>query len=104
MEQMILRKLREDEMNLLKDFLYEAIFVPEGMAQPEIVQSCQAPFLLSKCISGVSVFLLRVPLSHIIPCLSSAFITDKLLVLKSSLEEHNILCKETCQKKLMLFL
>lgn len=74
------------------------------MAQPEIVQSCQAPFLLSKCISGVSVFLLRVPLSHIIPCLSSAFITDKLLVLKSSLEEHNILCKETCQKKLMLVL
>ncbi|MBQ6591336.1 MAG: GNAT family N-acetyltransferase [Solobacterium sp.] len=32
---MILRKLREDETDLLKDFLYEAIFVPEGMAQPD---------------------------------------------------------------------
>lgn len=52
------------------------------MAQPEIVQSCQSPFFLSKCISGLSIFLLRAPLSHIISCLSSAFITDKLLVFK----------------------
>lgn len=32
---MIFRNLRKDEMDLLKDFLYEAIFVPEGTAQPD---------------------------------------------------------------------
>ena len=31
----ILRNLREDETELLKDFLYEAIFVPEGMETPD---------------------------------------------------------------------
>ena len=31
---MQLRKLREDETELLKDFLYEAIFVPEGLEPP----------------------------------------------------------------------
>ena len=31
----ILRNLREDETELLKDFLYEAIFVPEGMEAPD---------------------------------------------------------------------
>lgn len=37
---MILRQLRKDETHLLKDFLYEAIFVPEGMQPPprEIVE------------------------------------------------------------------
>ena len=28
---MNLRNLREDETDLLKDFLYEAIFIPEGV-------------------------------------------------------------------------
>ena len=32
---MQLRKLREDETELLKEFLYEAIFVPEGMEPPD---------------------------------------------------------------------
>ena len=30
-----LRKLREDETELLKDFLYEAIFIPEGLEPPD---------------------------------------------------------------------
>ena len=33
--QMILRELRNDEAELLKDFLYEAIFIPEGTAPPD---------------------------------------------------------------------
>ena len=32
---MQLRKLRENETELLKDFLYEAIFIPEGMKPPD---------------------------------------------------------------------
>ena len=32
---MKLRNLREDETELLKDFLYEAIFVPEGIVPPD---------------------------------------------------------------------
>ena len=32
---MIVRELRCDETELLKDFLYEAIFIPEGMDPPE---------------------------------------------------------------------
>ena len=32
---MILRELREDETELLKDFLYEAIFIPEGVNPPD---------------------------------------------------------------------
>ena len=32
---MIIRKLREDETVLLKDFLYKAIFIPEGMQPPD---------------------------------------------------------------------
>lgn len=32
---MQLRKLREDETELLKDFLYEAIFIPEGLKPPD---------------------------------------------------------------------
>ena len=32
---MQLRKLREDETELLKDFLYEAIFIPEGLEPPD---------------------------------------------------------------------
>lgn len=37
---MLLRALREDEKELLKDFLYEAIFIPEGVEPParEIVE------------------------------------------------------------------
>ena len=33
--QAVLRELRKDEMGLLKDFLYEAIFVPEGVEAPD---------------------------------------------------------------------
>ena len=32
---MIIRNLREDETELLKDFLYEAIFIPEGVKPPD---------------------------------------------------------------------
>lgn len=37
---MLLRALREDEKELLKDFLYEAIFIPEGVEPParEIIE------------------------------------------------------------------
>ena len=33
--QIILRELRKDEIGLLKDFLYEAIYVPEGTEAPD---------------------------------------------------------------------
>lgn len=32
---MIIRKLRDDETELLKNFLYEAIYIPEGIKPPE---------------------------------------------------------------------
>ncbi len=32
---MRIRKLRDDETELLKDFLYEAIFIPEGILPPD---------------------------------------------------------------------
>ena len=32
---MILRKLRDDETELLKEFLYEAIYLPEGVEPPD---------------------------------------------------------------------
>ena len=32
---MIIRKLRDDETELLKDFLYEAIYIPDGIRPPE---------------------------------------------------------------------
>ena len=32
---MIIRRLRDDETEVLKDFLYEAIFIPEGVTPPE---------------------------------------------------------------------
>ena len=32
---MNIRKLGNDEIELLKDFLYEAVFVPEGMEPPD---------------------------------------------------------------------
>lgn len=32
---MVFRNLRENETELLKDFLYEAIFIPEGVAPPD---------------------------------------------------------------------
>lgn len=35
MMHMKIRKLNVDEISLLKDFLYEAIFVPEGAAPPD---------------------------------------------------------------------
>lgn len=37
---MELRKIRPDEMDLLKDFLYEAIYIPEGVEPParEIIE------------------------------------------------------------------
>ena len=33
--ELIIRPLREEEMDLLKDFLYEAIFIPAGVAPPD---------------------------------------------------------------------
>ena len=33
--QAVLRKLRKDEFGLLKEFLYEAIFIPEGTEAPD---------------------------------------------------------------------
>ena len=33
--QIKLRKLKEDEIGLLRNFLYEAIFIPEGVAAPD---------------------------------------------------------------------
>ena len=30
----IIRNLNKDEVHLLKDFLYEAIFIPEGIEPP----------------------------------------------------------------------
>ena len=40
---MNLRNLREDETDLLKDFLYEAIFIPEGVKPPprEIIEQSE---------------------------------------------------------------
>lgn len=35
MVHMKLRKLNADETSLLKDFLYEAIYIPEGMEPPD---------------------------------------------------------------------
>ena len=37
---MILREIKENETEILKDFLYEAIFIPEGMEPPprEIIE------------------------------------------------------------------
>ena len=32
---MLLRTLRKEETELLKDFLYEAIFIPEGVEPPD---------------------------------------------------------------------
>ena len=32
---MVIRKIRDDETELLKDFLYEAIFIPEGAEAPD---------------------------------------------------------------------
>lgn len=32
---MIFRELKEDEYGLMKDFLYEAIFIPEGVTPPD---------------------------------------------------------------------
>ena len=32
---MHIRELRADETDLLKDFLYEAIFIPEGVKPPD---------------------------------------------------------------------
>lgn len=32
---MLIRKLRSDETELLKEFLYEAIFIPEGVEPPD---------------------------------------------------------------------
>ena len=31
---MVLRELKDNETDLLKDFLYEAIFIPEGVEPP----------------------------------------------------------------------
>ena len=31
---MVIREMRDNEKDLLKDFLYEAIFIPEGMEPP----------------------------------------------------------------------
>ena len=31
---MVIREMRDNENDLLQDFLYEAIFIPEGMEPP----------------------------------------------------------------------
>jgi len=31
---MVIREMRDNEKDLLQDFLYEAIFIPEGMEPP----------------------------------------------------------------------
>ena len=33
--QALLRKLRKDEIGLIKEFLYEAVFIPEGVEAPD---------------------------------------------------------------------
>lgn len=35
MEDVVIRPIREEEIPCLDDFLYEAIFIPEGMEPPE---------------------------------------------------------------------
>lgn len=35
----VIRSLRKGETELLKDFLYEAIFIPEGTESPEPVKA-----------------------------------------------------------------
>ena len=34
MNKIVIREINEDEYNVLKDFLYEAIFIPEGVEKP----------------------------------------------------------------------
>ncbi len=34
-ENYVIRSLRKEEIELLKDFLYEAIFIPKGAEPPE---------------------------------------------------------------------
>lgn len=45
-----LREIRESEYGLLKDFLYEAIFIPEGVEPPakEIVEQPELKRIRSK--------------------------------------------------------
>lgn len=41
MNNLVIREIRKDEYNLLEDFLYEAIFIPEGATKPtkEIIKN-----------------------------------------------------------------
>ena len=34
MNNIVIRKIKKDEYNVLEDFLYEAIFIPEGVEKP----------------------------------------------------------------------
>ena len=47
---MIVRELRCDETELLKDFLYEAIFIPEGIEPPE--EDCDAEDFYKSLVKG----------------------------------------------------
>lgn len=69
-----------------------------GLAQPEVVPSGQSPSFLSRCIFGLSVFLLRCHFLVLFHVCHQRLSQTSYWFLKSSLEEHNSLSKETCQK------
>lgn len=51
---MIIRKLKSNEVELLKDFLYEAIFIPEGVEPPsrEIIEQPELKIYYEKWGTG----------------------------------------------------
>ena len=51
---MIYREIQPGEYGQLKDFLYEAIFIPEGVAPPEkdIVEKPSLPFTMKTSGAG----------------------------------------------------
>ena len=55
---MVIRELREEERDLLKDFLYEAIFIPEGMDPPprDIIERPELKLYYEDCGSGEADF------------------------------------------------
>lgn len=56
-----IRKIKESEYSVLGDFLYEAIFIPEGVKSPprEITNSpnCRCTYLISENIKGTAALL-----------------------------------------------
>ena len=57
---MHIRELRADETELLKDFLYEAIFIPEGVESPDKSICISRSFL---CIMKILAAVLRIIVS-----------------------------------------